>query len=82
MPAEPKRNALLLAIAAFSALIYSIKHNSSFRVHAFELYARALRELIKLLGKPEMDLTDCYIAVTTALELATFDVSSLFPVAL
>lgn len=82
VPAEPKRNALLLAIAAFSALIYSIKHNSSFRVHAFELYARALRELIKLLGKPEMDLTDCYIAVTTALELATFDVSSLFPVAL
>jgi hypothetical protein len=79
VPAEPKHNALLLAIAAFSALIYSIKHVPSFRVHAFEFYARTLKELIKLLAKPGMDLTDCYIAVATALELASFDVSSFLP---
>ena len=75
---EPEHNALLLAMAAFSALIYSIKNEDGlFRIQAFEFYSRALRELIKLLGNSAMDLTECHVAVATALELAAFDV--IFP---
>lgn len=63
------------AMVAFSALIYSIKENYRAREIAFLYYSVALRELRLLLDKPMMDMTDCFVAVATALQLSSFDVS-------
>jgi len=70
-------NPLRLAVAAFSALNRSIKHDRSSRELAFVLYAGALQQLHRFLDKPGMDITECQIAVATALELASFDVCSI-----
>lgn len=64
------------AIVAFSALIYSIKENHiRAREIAFIYYSIALQQLRLFLNKPIMDMIDCFVAVATALELSSFDVS-------
>jgi len=67
-------SALQHSLVAFSALIYSIKIHHGVRALAFLYYAKALQELRLLLNETSMTLTDCYIAVATALQLSSFDV--------
>ena len=68
--------ALRDAVAAFSALIYSMKIDRSARVQAFTYYTLALRELRIILDQDTMDIEECHLAVTTALQLASFDAFS------
>ena len=70
-------DALLHAVAAFSALIWSIKTDPSYREPAFWLYSGACVELKRVISNPKMDSTDCHFAVATALQLASFDVGSI-----
>ena len=67
-------SALQHSLVAFSALIYSIKVHHGVRALAFVYYAKALQELRLLLDETSMTLTDCYVAVTVALQLSSFDV--------
>jgi hypothetical protein len=67
-------DALRDAVVAFSALIYSIKIDRSARVQAFLYYTLALRQLRIILDQDGMDVEECYMAVATALQLASFDV--------
>ena len=67
-------SALRHSLVAFSALIYSIKVHQGVRVLAFMYYAKALQELRLLLNETSMTLTECYVAVATALQLSSFDV--------
>lgn len=63
---------LYLALAAFSAMIYSIKHPNA-RKQAFWYYALALTQLRDLLNAVT-NLNEYHLAIATALQLATFDV--------
>jgi hypothetical protein len=67
-------SALQHSLVAFSALIYSIKVHQGVRALSFVYYAKALQELRLLLNGTSMKLTDCFIAVATALQLSLFDV--------
>ena len=69
-------SALQHSLVAFSALIYSIKVHQGVRTFAFMYYAKALQELRLFLNETSMTLTDCYVAVATALQLSSFDVDT------
>lgn len=66
--------ALRYAIAAFSALIYSVNVDISAREHAFLYYASALQHLRGLLDQDDLDIKRYHAAVATVLQLSTFDV--------
>lgn len=68
-------DALQHAMVAFSALIFSIKINHRAREIALLYYSVALRQLRLSLDKSDMDMTDCFTSVATALQLSSFDVS-------
>jgi hypothetical protein len=68
--------ALRHGIVAFSALIYSVKVDSSAREQAFLYYGVSLQQFRLLLETFSTEV-EVQAAVATALQLATFDVSSL-----
>ena len=70
-------DALLNAVVAFSALIYSIKIDRSARVQAFSYYALALQQLRILLDQITMNVDEYHMTIATALQLACFDVIAL-----
>lgn len=63
---------LSIGLVAFSALIYSMNQRTA-RDRAFWYYTLALRQLRKLLNVA-MDVSEYHLAITAALQLATFDV--------
>ena len=65
---------LRYSVAAFSALIYSMKVDIVAREQAFLYYALALQELRRLLEKVPTDLEEYQGTVATVLQLSTFDV--------
>jgi hypothetical protein len=67
---------LRMAIAAFSALVFSFKVHRGARPVAFFYYSKALQELGLMLGEAQKETRGVSIALTTALELASFDVQS------
>jgi len=69
-------DALRHGIVAFSALIYSVKVDSSAREEAFLYYGVSLQQFRLLLEQFSTEV-EGQAAVATALQLATFDVSSL-----
>ena len=71
-------NALCNAVVAFSALIYSIKVNHFTRVQAFTYYALALQQLRVLLDQTTMNADECHMATAAALQLACFDVFTIW----
>lgn len=71
-------DALRHGMVAFSALIYSVKVDSTTREQAFLYYAVSLQQLRLLLEKILTEV-ECQAAVVTALQLATFDVLFRFP---
>ena len=68
-------DALRHGMAAFSALIYSVKVDPSAREQAFLYYGVSLQQFRLLLEKLSTEI-EYQAAVATALQLATFDVSS------
>ena len=66
-------NALYFGLVAFSALIYSLRIDSTVRHTAFRFYALTVQELRLLLDKP-MDQKECLIATACAMQLSSFDV--------
>ena len=66
-------DALRHGMVAFSALIYSVKVDSSAREKAFLYYSVSLQQLRLLLEDNLMEF-QCQAAAVTALQLATFDV--------
>lgn len=71
-------DALCNAVAAFSALIYSIRIDHFTRVQAFTYYALALQQLRVLLDQTVMNVDECHMAIATSLQLACFDVSNIW----
>jgi Fungal specific transcription factor domain len=69
--------ALFHAIVAFSALLYSMNNQGSPGEDAFEYYDSSLREFRRLLEMPLLDDEDIHVAIATALQLSSFDVSTL-----
>ena len=69
-------DALRHGMVAFSALIYSVKVDSSAREQAFLYYGVSLQQFRLLLDK-FLTEAEYQAAVATALQLATFDVYSL-----
>ena len=67
--------ALQYAVVAFSALVYSIKFVTTAQSFAFFYYGKALTELQLLLDGP-LSSEECNVAIATALQLSSFDVSS------
>src|SRR5947207_410363 len=67
--------ALQYAVVAFSALVHSMKFFSTARSFAFFYYGKALKELNRLLDGP-LSAEDCNVAIATALQLSSFDVSA------
>ena len=67
-------DALRYAIAAFSALIYSIKIDRTAREKAFEFYAVSIQELRLLLDRIPESTNESQAAEVTALQLASFHV--------
>jgi Fungal Zn(2)-Cys(6) binuclear cluster domain len=67
-------NALRDAVVAFSALIYSMKIDRSARVLALLYYTSALQQLRVLLDQVTLNVDQFYMALATALQLASFDV--------
>jgi hypothetical protein len=65
-----------MAIAAFSALVFSFKVHRGARPVAFFYYSKALQGLGLMLGEAEKETNGVSIALVTALELASFDVQS------
>lgn len=65
------------AIVAFSALLHSMTNQGSPGEDAFEYYDSSLREFRRLLGLPMLDDKDIHVAIATALQLSSFDVSVL-----
>lgn len=73
--AEESR-ALQYALVAFSALVYSVKMaRPTTRLVAFTYYTMAIRELQGLLNELVQDTGKGEMAIATALQLATFDVT-------
>lgn len=66
---------LRLAVAAFSALLYSMKVNTQAREVAFVFYALALQKFRVSLVQG-LHSSEYYPAIAAALQLSTFDVSS------
>ena len=69
-------DALRHGMVAFSALIYSVKIDSSAREQAFVYYGVSLQQFRLLLEKLSTEV-EYQAAVATALQLAAFDVCSL-----
>ena len=71
-------NALRDAVVAFSALIYSTKIDRSVKVLAFLYYTSALQKLRVLLDRIPLSVDECHMALATVLQLASFDVITIF----
>lgn len=65
---------LRYSVAAFSALVYSMKFDVTAREQAFLYYALALQELRRLLERVPTDDEEYHGMVATVLQLSTFDV--------
>lgn len=68
--------ALKFGMAAFSALLYSIRYDPAVKTFAFWFYSRALQEMAMLIKKPYLDAVDTQMAIASAMQLSTFDVTS------
>src|SRR5204863_6788008 len=71
-------DALRHAMIAFSALIYSFKLNHDARPVACWYYERAVHDLRVSLNISPMSMTECLTAVSTALQLSSFEVCYIF----
>ena len=71
-----RSDALLHAVIAFSALIYSTRVDRTAREQAFLYYAMSLQQLRLLLSEAALDGEASQIALATALQLSAFDVYS------
>ena len=66
---------LQYAVAAFSALIYSVRVDSRAKEFAFICYAKAVRQLQQMINSVSMDSEDSvYSTLATILELASVEV--------